>query len=56
MHVMNTHTHLNSVYIRRYKDSQTVIQDLEVVSQTADGEQTNPVQTPAVFKPTKTSV
>lgn len=47
MHIMSKHTHtlLNAhsvllkmcVYIRRHKDSQTVIQGLEVVSQTADG-------------------
>lgn len=47
MHVMSMHAHapLNAhsallkmcVYIRRHKASQTVIQGLEVVSQTADG-------------------
>ncbi len=68
MHVMNTDTHTHRHtdtdthsevlvlsccnYINRHKDIQTVIQDLEVVCQTADGEQTSPVQTPAVFKPT----
>lgn len=55
----HTHTHFSSCShwncVYTSADSQTVIQDLQVVSQTADGQQTNPVQTPAVFKPTKTS-
>lgn len=60
-HACHEHTHAvlnaHSVLLRHTSaDSRPRSRALEVVSQMADGQQTNQVQTPAVFKPTKTSL